>query len=57
MAFMENQYSFNTEPTDVPCEACGSTENVLNCDSDFGPLSVALCPDCIDADYDPDADC
>lgn len=57
MAFMENQYSFNTEPTDVPCEACGATENVLNCDSDFGPLSVALCPDCIDADYDPDADC
>lgn len=53
---MNTEYKFNTEPTDEPCENCDSTENVLLCDSDFGPLSIPLCPNCIDADYDPDSD-
>lgn len=53
---MNTEYKFNTEPSDQDCENCGATENVLNCDSDFGPLSVSLCPDCIDPDYVPDLD-
>jgi len=46
---------FNFEPSDQPCENCDSTEYAYYVDSDFGPLSVSLCPRCIDADYDPNA--
>jgi hypothetical protein len=49
-------YKFNTSPSDQPCEICDATGNVLYCDSDFGPLSVSLCPSHIDADYNPNAD-
>jgi len=47
---------FNFVPSDEPCEPCGSPDNTYLCDSDFGLLSIALCLDCIDADYDPNAD-
>lgn len=56
MAFMNTEYKFSTAPSDQPCEVCGSGENILYCDSDFGPLSVSLCADHIDPDYDPEAD-
>jgi len=46
---------FNFEPSDQACENCGSAENTYYVDSDFGPLSVSLCADCTDADYDPNA--
>ena len=54
-------YKFNTEPApDTECEECGSVDNVLWCDSDLphngGKLNMALCPNCIDPDYDPDSD-
>lgn len=57
----EYKFKFNTEPADpeigFTCEGCDSAENILMCDSDWGPLTVALCPDCAAADdYDPDAD-
>ena len=49
---------FNFEPADadMPCEACDSRTDVYNVDSDFGPLSMPLCLNCIDYDYDPNAD-
>ena len=40
---------------DTSCENCGTVANVFTCDSDFGPLSIDLCLDCIDYDYDPAA--
>lgn len=58
MAFMSTDYKFNTAPADSDdtCEVCGSADGILICDSDWGPLTVALCADHIDADYDPEAD-
>ena len=44
---------FNFKPADAGCEACGSATDVYIVDSDWGPLSIDLCLDCIDADYDP----
>lgn len=42
------------DPADeICCEACGAENDVYNVDSDFGPLSMPLCLDCIDFDYDP----
>ncbi len=51
---------FNFKPADAD-DICESTEYCDSpaeyvCDSDFGPLTVALCLDHIDADYDPNAD-
>lgn len=55
---MSTDYKFNTAPADSDdtCEVCGSADGILICDSDWGPLTVALCADHIDADYDPEAD-
>ena len=49
---------FNSAPTDddARCEICDTDANVFTCDSDFGPLTIDLCLDCIDYDYDPDSD-
>jgi hypothetical protein len=62
MAFMSTpnklqNAKFNFKPADADdtCELCDSPDNVFVCDSDFGPLTVALCADCTDADYDPNA--
>ena len=38
---------------DARCENCDTVANVFTCDSDFGLLSIDLCLDCIDYDYDP----
>jgi hypothetical protein len=38
---------------DARCEICDTDANVFTCDSDFGPLTIDLCLDCIDYDYDP----
>lgn len=53
---MTTEYKFNTAPSDQPCENCAAADNVVYADSDFGPLSVSLCPNCLDPDYDPNAD-
>lgn len=44
---------FNFETAiDSNCEACGSDQDIYTVDSDWGLLSIDLCIDCIDADYD-----
>lgn len=50
------KFNFKPAESDDECEECGETQNVFWCDSDFGPLSIALCLDCIDYDYDPDGE-
>jgi hypothetical protein len=47
------KFNFKPTDTDTGCEACGSATDVYIVDSDWGPLSIDLCIDCIDADYDP----
>jgi hypothetical protein len=39
--------------SDARCEICDAATDVFTCDSDFGLLSIDLCLDCIDYDYDP----
>lgn len=50
--------SFNVKPADpdpyLRCEACAATTDLYFCDSDWGPLTVALCATCaVASDYDP----
>ena len=50
------KFNFAPADPDIDCEACGADTEIYDVDSDFGPLSVALCLDCIDANYEPTLD-